>query len=171
MGTKMIICGLNGTGKSTLGKALSKKLGFHFVDVEDLYFPNAHMDDRYSFSRTREEVKELLIDRFQTYENIVFSAVKGDYSEILFDYCMILTAPKEVRIQRVKHRSFAKFGNRMLPGGDLYEREQSFFSLVESRQESFVEGWAATLHCPIIRVNAEKSIDENISFLMGQIDC
>ncbi len=30
MGTGIIICGLNGTGKSTLGKALAEKLHFLF---------------------------------------------------------------------------------------------------------------------------------------------
>ena len=39
MGTGIIICGLNGTGKSTLGKALAEKLHFYFIDNEDLYFP------------------------------------------------------------------------------------------------------------------------------------
>ena len=39
MGTGIIICGLNGTGKSTLGKALADQLKFHLIDIEDLYFP------------------------------------------------------------------------------------------------------------------------------------
>ena len=30
-------------------------------------------------------------------------------------------------MQRVKKRSFQKFGNRMLPGGDLHEQEEKFF--------------------------------------------
>ena len=39
-------------------------------------------------------------------------------------------------MQRVKNRSFQKFGNRMLPGGDLYEQEEEFFEFVKSRLES-----------------------------------
>ncbi len=35
----IIICGLNGTGKSTLGKALAEKLHFYFIDIENMYFP------------------------------------------------------------------------------------------------------------------------------------
>ena len=30
MGTGILICGLNGCGKSTIGKALAAKTGFHF---------------------------------------------------------------------------------------------------------------------------------------------
>ena len=33
MGTGIIVCGLNGTGKSTLGKALAEELGHHFIGV------------------------------------------------------------------------------------------------------------------------------------------
>ena len=38
----IIICGLNGTGKSTFGKALAEKLHFHFIDIENLYFPKTN---------------------------------------------------------------------------------------------------------------------------------
>ena len=32
----ILICGLNGVGKSTLGKALAEKLNYHFIDIENL---------------------------------------------------------------------------------------------------------------------------------------
>lgn len=39
------------------------------------------------------------------------------------------TLGKEIRIQRVKSRSFQKFGKRILLGGDLYEKEKQFFDI------------------------------------------
>ena len=36
-----------------------------------------------------------------------------------------LEVPREIRLQRVRNRSLAQFGSRMLPGGDLYEQEQA----------------------------------------------
>ncbi|MBR3848616.1 MAG: hypothetical protein IKM21_04940, partial [Oscillospiraceae bacterium] len=38
MGIGIQICGLNGCGKSTLGKALAERIGFYFIDNEFLYF-------------------------------------------------------------------------------------------------------------------------------------
>ena len=32
MGIGIQICGLNGCGESTLGRALAEKIGFHFID-------------------------------------------------------------------------------------------------------------------------------------------
>ncbi len=45
MGTRIVVCGLNGVGKSTLGRVLAERLGFWFIDNEDLYFPKT--DARY----------------------------------------------------------------------------------------------------------------------------
>lgn len=53
----------------------------------------------------------------------------------------MIDVPKDIRIERVKNRSFQKFGNRMLSGGDLYEQEERFFELVKSRAENTVEKW------------------------------
>ncbi len=172
MGIGIIICGLNGSGKSTLGKALAEKLGFHFVDNEDLYFPKTTPNYIYSSPRTREEVEKLLFNEIKAHENFVFASVKGDYGKHIypfFQYAVLIEVSKDIRIQRVRNRSFQKFGNRMLIGGDLYEQEEKFFELVESRPENTVEEWIQSLKCPIIRIDGTKSIEENIYFILEQL--
>lgn len=82
---------------------------------------------------------------------------------------MKIDVPKDIRLQRVKKRSFEQFGDRMLFGGDLYEREERFFRLVEAREENTVEEWVKALKCPVIRIDGTKSIDENIDCIMGYI--
>ncbi len=133
MGTGIIVCGLNGAGKSTLGKTLAEKLHFYFIDNEDLYFPKTDPNYIYASPRTREEVEKLLFSEIKAHENFVFTSVKGDYGEAIspfFQYVVLIDVPKDIRIQRVKNRSFQKFGNRMLAGGDLYEQEKRFFDFV-----------------------------------------
>ena len=172
MGTGIIICGLNGVGKSTLGKALAEKLHFYFIDVEDLYFPKANSNYIYASPRTREEVEKLLFNEIKAHKNFIFSSVKGDYGEAIypsFQYAVLIDVPKDVRIQRVKNRSFQKFGNRMLLGGDLHEQEEQFFDFVKSRAENTVEEWVQFLNCPIIRIDGTKPIEENIDFIIEQI--
>lgn len=172
MGTGVIICGLNGVGKSTLGKALAEKLHFYFIDVEDLYFPKANLNCIYDSPRTREEVEKLLLREIKAHKNFVFSSVKGDYGEDIytfFQYAILIDVPRDVRIQRVKNRSFQKFGNRMLLGGDLHEQEERFFNFVKSRAENTVDEWVQCLNCPIIRIDGTKPIEENINFIIEQI--
>lgn len=172
VGTGIIVCGLNGAGKSTIGKALAKELNFHFIDNEDLYFPKTDPHYTYDSPRTREEVEQLLFYEIKKHENFVFASVKGDYGETIypfFQYAVLIDVPRDIRVQRVKNRSFQKFGNRILPGGDLYEQEEKFFDLVKSRAENTVEEWVQSLSCPIIRVDGTKPIEENIKTIIHQI--
>ncbi len=172
MRTGIIICGLNGTGKSTLGKALAEKLHFYFIDNEDLYFPKTNPTYIYAAPRTREEVEKLLFNKIEKHENFVFASVKGDYGETIypfFQYAVLINVPEDIRIERVKNRSFQKFGNRMLFGGDLYEQEERFFDLVKSRAEDTVEKWIQSLNCPIIRIDGTKPVEENINLIIKRI--
>lgn len=171
MGTGIIVCGLNGVGKSTLGKALAEKLRCHFIDNEDLYFPKTDPDYMYAAERTREEVEKLLLSEIGAHEDFVFVSVKGDYKKALpfFNYAVLISAPREIRLKRVEERSFNKFGDRMLPGGDLYERERGFFEFVRSRAENTVEKWIKSFSGCVIRVDGTKPVNDNINLIMERI--
>ena len=172
MGIGIIVCGLNGSGKSTIGRALSEKLRFHFIDNENLFFPKIDSNYIYASPRSREEAVKLLMNEVRIHENFVFAAVKGDYGkEILpfYQYAVLIDVPKDIRLSRVRNRSFQKFGNRMLPGGDLYEREEAFFDMVGSRTDNYVEEWVQSLNCQIIRIDGTKPTDENTRLIIEQI--
>ena len=163
----ILICGLNGAGKSTLGRALAERLGCEFIDNEELYFPGGS----FSEARSREEVVRLLEERIRGNEGrFVFSAVTGDYGPKLIaalDLVVVVEAPREVRWQRVRERSFRRFGARALPGGDLYERESAWFAKVESRPEDYVSKWLKSVDCPVARVDGTRAVEETVGLLMG----
>ena len=172
MGTGILMCGLNGVGKSTLGKALAERLGFHFIDNEDLYFPKTDPENPYASPRGREEVEKLLFDEIAAHENFVFTSVKGDYGEAdqpFFQYVVYIAVPRKLRLQRVKERSLQRFGSRMLPGGDLYRQEASFLDFVASRPEDSVLKWLEPLSCPVIRVDGTKPVEENAAFIVRRL--
>lgn len=173
MGTGILVCGLNGSGKSTLGKALAKRLDFHFIDNEDLFFPKTDPDYTYASPRPKSEVEKLLVNEVTAHENFVFAAVHGDYGKdiiALYDFAILIEVPKDIRMLRVRDRSFQKFGSRMLRGGDLYEQEEQFFQLVSSRPEDMTEKWLKTLRCPTIRVDGTRPLEENINNILKQIN-
>lgn len=72
-------------------------------------------------------------------------------------------------MERIKNRSFQEFGNRMLPGGYLYEQEERFFDFVKHRAENGVEEWVSSVNRPTIRIDGTKSIQENINLIVDQI--
>ena len=172
MGIGIQICGLNGCGKSTLGKALAERIGLHFIDNEHLYFSRPNADEPYANPKSRAEVERLLMDEVNEHPDFVFSAVKGDYGKDIvpmYNYVVVIDVPKEIRTQRVRNRSFQKFGDRMLIGGDLYGQEEAFFEMAASRQDDYIENWLRKVNCPIIRVDGTKPIEENVEYIIHVI--
>ena len=72
-------------------------------------------------------------------------------------------------MQRVKNRSFQKFGRRMLPSEDLHKQEEAFFEFVATKAENAVEEWGRTFHCPVIRTDGTKPIEANLDFIIRKI--
>lgn len=164
------VCGLNGCGKSTLGRALAQKIGFHFIDNEELFFTRNAADEPYQNPRSRAEVEKLLMEEVRKHGDFVFAAVKGDYGSAilpLYRYAVLIEVPKEIRLRRVRDRSFQKFGGRMKPGGDLYESEEVFFQTAAARPEDYAESWARTLPCPVVVVDGTRPVEENVERLAG----
>jgi adenylate kinase family enzyme len=166
----ILICGLNGTGKSTLGRMLSDRMGYEFIDNEDLYFPKT--DPLYMFSspRSKEEVIQLLEERISENMQFIFASVRGNYGYRLIaslDRIILIEVPKQIRSQRVRDRSYQKFGDRILPGGDLYDRENKWFSLTETRSETYVTDWLETINCLLIRIDGTLPVEENVDYLVS----
>ena len=168
----IIVCGLNGAGKSTLGKALAEKLNYSFIDIEDIYFPKDNPEYMYLNPRLFEEVERILSNIISENNNFVLASVKGNFNKDIvshFKCAVYIEAPKETRIKRVYQRSYNKFGERMLEGGDLYEKEKAFFDFVKSKDENTVEVWMSSISCPIIRVNGTLPIDVNVTFIANRV--
>lgn len=173
------IVGTNGSGKTTLGKRLSELLSYKHMDVEDYYFPRIKQADEseipYSNPRTRDEVMELIKADIKKYRQVVFSAVHGDYgSEVNSSYdCIIyIEIPRELSLARVKKRAVDKFGKRVLEGGDMYEQEQRFFEMVESRTMDRTDEWIKTLDCPVIYIDGTNTVEGNLDIVdkrMGEM--
>lgn len=164
------LCGLNGCGKTTLAKALAETLGFKHLDIENYYFSTD--DNSYSSPRTREEVETLLQNDIKENPCFVFSVVNPDISTEInnsYDVIIYLSAPTEVRMERLRTRSFEKFGNRILPGGDMYEKEMDFLNRAAVKDSARTEAWIKEQPCVRIHLDATKPIDENLKIVIGEL--
>jgi uridine kinase len=150
----IIVFGANGTGKTTLARELARVLNFKHVDIEGYAFERS--ETPYSVQRSSEDCISLMLADIEKYNSFVISAVTGDFGEELsqmYDLAVFITAPAEIRIQRVEQREYEKHGKRILEDGDMYEQHLKFVDFVATRSLSPIEQWAETLACPIIRVD------------------
>lgn len=172
MYNRIIVCGGNGAGKSTMGRKLAEELNYKFMDIEDYYFPKTDKDYIYAAARSREEVSNLLLEDMKKYHNFILASVKGNYGDevmSMFTCAVFISVPKDIRMKRVRDRSFQKFGDRILPDGDLYEKEKRFFDMVGQRSEQDVEDWLNTVNIPIIRVDGTMPIAYNTEEIIRKL--
>ncbi len=169
MANGILIFGGNGSGKTSLGRELARTLNYKHIDIEDYYFNDAEIP--YSAPRSREECIALMLADIEKYGLFVLSSVRGDLGEkinSMYELAVYLSAPLEIRLDRVKKRAYKRFGNRVLEGGDMYQQEQRFFNVVASRSLEDIELWAEALACPVIKIDATKPISENVEYIASQ---
>jgi hypothetical protein len=101
----------------------------------------------------------------------------GDVAIPLFELVVFLWVPQDIRMARLRQREHARFGERILPGGDMYESSQAFLARAASYDEGGLDirsrqrhdQWLGMLPCPIICFEGEYTIEEHLAVLMVEI--
>lgn len=185
------IFGLNGGGKSTLAHALAKKTGFFEMDVEDYYFPeqrksrkwalenNSIIDTEhlgsipFSVPRTKSEVQTAIIEDIRLHPNFTIASVTMNWSDDILsriDIAFEIRTPLEERLKRIQGREERRFGERVLPGGDMYTQQMEFRKLVENRDLKAVEESAMRLSCPMIVLDGTLPVTENMKKIIDNLN-
>ena len=166
----IFILGLNGSGKTTLGRALAERLNWFRMDVEDYYFPD--MTVPYANARSKADVERLMLADIRAHGHFVLSSVSADLCEEIRHYCVLavrLQAPKALRMSRIEQRELARFGARVLPGGDMYERQQWFHEYAGKRDESVVSCAIEALNRPVLTLNAAQPIEHSLQQIIDAL--
>src|SRR5215467_15983451 len=127
------ILGASGSGTTTLGRALAARLQCAHFDTDDYFW--VPTDPPYTHQRERTERQRLLMDDLTAQEQWVLSGSPcgwGDVAIPLFELVVFLTIPHDIRMVRLRQRVHARFGKRILPGGDMYESSQAFLTRAAS---------------------------------------
>ncbi|MBQ4090172.1 MAG: AAA family ATPase [Clostridia bacterium] len=188
MNKGIVIFGLNGAGKSTLAHALARRLGFREMDVEDYYFPQqresrmrsmegmgdeSHSGIPFAVSRTQEEVQQALIGDMNAAHGFVLACVNLKWDDEIIrriDLAVRLTAPLDERLARIETRETRRFGDRVLPGGDMYASQAEFRRMVAGRDESTLDANEKRLICPVLRLDGRAPVDENVDRIIEYME-
>jgi hypothetical protein len=101
----------------------------------------------------------------------------GDVAIPLFELVVFLWIPQNRRMARLRQREHERYGERIMPGGEMYESSQAFLAWAASyddgdldiRSRRLHEQWLGTLPCPILCFEGEYTIEEQLTVLMAEI--
>jgi adenylate kinase family enzyme len=122
------ILGASGSGTTTLGRTLAERLQCPHFDTDDYFW--LPTDPPYTHQRERTERQQLLMDDLTTQEHWVLSGSLcgwGDVAIPLFELVVFLWIPQDIRMERLRQREHARFGERILPGGTCTSHPKRFW--------------------------------------------
>ena len=157
------ITGASGTGASTLGMALADRLGVPHLDTDDFYW--LPTNPPFTTKRPAAERIALLSEKLVRPAGWVLSGCAlnwGEPFEPLYDFIVFLTLDPNVRMDRIRRRELARYGDRIQPGGDMTEISSAFLAWAaaydtageEQRSRVAHEAWLAALTTPVIRLDS-----------------
>lgn len=172
------LLGGSGCGASTLGRALAGALALPHFDADD-YF-HAPADPPFSRPRPPAERCALLENDLAARPGWVLSGGVGGWEpapRLDFTLVVFLWLPTEVRIARLRRRERERFGDRVLPGGDMHAAHEEFIDWASRYDRGDVEGktlarheaYLATLTCPVLELRGERSTADALHEILARI--
>jgi adenylate kinase family enzyme len=178
MVNRIHLLGASGSGTTTLGRALAERLRCTHIDT-DAYFwlPT---EPPFLEPRPLVERQQCLMHTLTANDAWVLSGSLcgwGDVAIPLFELVVFLWLPMDIRMKRLRHREHERYGERIMPGGDMYEQSQAFLEWaalydngdVNMRSRRRHEQWLSTLLCPMICIEGEHAIEAQLDVLMPAI--
>ena len=172
------IFGASGSGTSTLGRAICEKTGFRFLDSDDyLWLPT---DPRFTTKRPAAERAALLERDIEAAENAVVSGSLVGWGDPLmprFTLAVRLAVPKDIRMERLMRREQERYGDRVRPGGDMYQIHRDFLTWAAAyddgpatmRSRAMHDLWQQKLTCPLLVLDGERPVDELLQAVLDRV--
>ena len=171
MKQRIHIFGASGSGTTTIGKAVSNKLGYKHFDTDTYYWYPTEVP--FTEPRPIDERLQLMQADLSNLDKWVLSGSLdgwGDPLIPLFELVVFVYLPQDERLQRLKIRERERYGDDVDPGGIRYEATEEFIEwaagydsgLLVGRNLARHEKWMERLECPLLKIqndNLCESID------------
>ena len=173
------IFGASGSGTTSLAKLVANATGFLHVDTDDIFWVKTNPPFR--TVRELNERQDLLRQALEKTDSWVISGSLcgwGDFVIPMFELAVFLWIPSDIRLQRLRQREIDRFGSEIEdPNDPMYETHKGFLEWaaaydtggLDMRSKALHEKWITALPCNVIRIEDDRSIEENLKTVMKQI--
>ncbi|AJE48177.1 adenylate kinase [Celeribacter indicus] len=162
---RVYIFGASGTGTTTLGENIAAELSLVHVDCDDHYW--APVEPPFSVKREPHERVASMSGALGNAGWVLTGACNGWGHGLIeqADLIVFVTLPTPMRIERLRMREKARFGNRIEEGGDMCEIHKDFIRWAQGYDDPGFRGrnlaaheeWLARQSKPVCRVNSSQS--------------
>lgn len=170
------VMGASGSGTTTLGRALAETLRIRHLDTDDFFW--LPTDPPYVELRPVEDRVKRLSAQMRDCAGWVLtgSALKwGEVFEPLYDLIVFLQIDPTLRMERIRAREVARYGDRIAEGGDMAEQSRKFMEWAagydtsgpESRSLLAHDQWLKTQHKPLLRLDSSRPIADLVSEVLS----
>ncbi|MGE0765764.1 MAG: adenylate kinase [Hyphomicrobiaceae bacterium] len=167
-GFRVYITGASCAGVTTLGRALADKLDIQHLDVDDFFWMPT--DPHFTVKRGAEERVRLIRQR-QGESGWALTGSLDGWGDGLIDNAdliVFVVTPTPVRLDRLLARERGRFGDRIMPGGDMHAIHVAFREwasryddpLFSGRNRARHDAWLSSQTVPVIRCDGTLAVDE-----------
>ena len=166
------IFGASGSGTTTLAAVIAVRFGHRHLDVDSYFWEPTDPPFR---KMTEIPVRQrMLADALDAHPRWVLSGslcVWGDIFIPRFELAIFLHIPHEIRMSRIMERERQRYGDAILPGGEMREQHREFIewaSKYDTADESMRslrlhEQWMTTLPCRCIRLDGDLTTEDRLA--------
>lgn len=173
------IIGASGTGKTTLGMIVASQLGVPYLD-SDVYY-HAPAEPPYTRPREAHERLQRLNADLSRHPGWVLSGAVELWvpaPRLEPTLRVLLWLPPPLRLARLVARERARFGARVLPGGDMHDAHASFLAWTTGYDEGTCEGTNTRAHhedllqrstCPVLRLEGPDEVEARAAQVVAAV--
>ncbi len=135
------VIGASGSGASTIAQSLAAALALPCFDADHYY--HAPSDPPFQHPRDAQERCALLLRDLSAQRGWVLGGGVAGWvpdPQLRFTCLVFLYAPAHLRFARLRQRERARFGSRILPGGDMHKQHQDFLHWASRYDAGDVDG-------------------------------
>lgn len=175
---KILLFGASGSGTTTLGKEIAKRTDFKHLDADDYYWKKTcpPFQEKIPLAVRNENLKT----DFKKIKHAVVSGSLlrwGKEWETAFDWAIFIRLENAIRMERLKKRETARYGEKLLTDKKIQQHSRAFLTWADQYENPSFDGrslklhnhWIGLLDCKVLRLNGEDELNANVEKVLTEI--
>lgn len=175
---KILIFGASGSGTTTLGKEIERKMNFIHLDTDDYYWKKSNPPFQEKIPLTIRN-KKLKAD-FKKYYNIVVSGSMVSWGEewkTSYDLAIFIELDNQKRMERLKKRENERYGQLLLTDKKIQQNSFAFLEWANQYENPSFDGrslkghndWIELLNCEVLRIRGDMELNHKMEKVIAKI--